>query len=67
MTSETELPAMMQKLAEEIPSITSTTKFTWGLTNATFNDSIQANTQALISGEYSADDFTKMVLEDTAE
>lgn len=67
MTSETELPAMMQKLAEEIPNITSTTKFTWGLTNATFNDSIQANTQALISGEYSADDFTKMVLEDTAE
>lgn len=67
MTSETELPAMMQKLAEEIPSITSTTKFTWGLTNATFNDSIQANTQALISGEYSASDFTKMVLEDTEE
>ncbi len=67
MTSETELPAMMQKLAEEIPNITSTTKFTWGLTNATFNDSIQANTQALISGEYSASDFTKMVLEDTEE
>lgn len=67
MKSETELPAMMQKLADEIPNITSTTKFTWGLTNATFNDSIQANSQALISGEYSADEFVKYVKEDTAE
>ena len=36
--SETELPAMMQKLVDTLPSITSTTKFTWGLTNSTFND-----------------------------
>ncbi len=65
LKSETPLPAMMQKLSDEIPNITATTRFTWGLTNATFNESIQANSQALISGEYSADEFVNMILEDT--
>nr|WP_027870289.1 extracellular solute-binding protein [[Eubacterium] cellulosolvens] len=67
LQSESELPAMMQKLSDEIPNITSTTKFTWGLTNATFNDSIQANSQALISGEFSADDFISTIKDDTEE
>jgi raffinose/stachyose/melibiose transport system substrate-binding protein len=67
LQSETELPAMMQKLSDEIPNIKATTKFTWGLTNATFNDSIQANSQALISGEFSADDFIETIEDDTAE
>jgi raffinose/stachyose/melibiose transport system substrate-binding protein len=67
LESESELPAMMQKLAEEIPNIKSTTKFTWGLTNATFNDSIQANSQALISGQFSADEFIETIEDDTAE
>ena len=55
--SEDALPAMMQKLSDAIPTISSTTKFTWGLTNAVFNDGIQTETQGLVSGQYSADEF----------
>ena len=35
--------------------------------NATFNDSIQANSQALISGQFSADEFIETIEDDTAE
>ncbi len=55
--SEDALPAMMQKLSDTVPSITSMTKFTWGLTNSVFNDGIQTETQGLISGQYSAEEF----------
>ena len=55
--SEDALPAMMQKLSDTIPSLTGTTKFTWGLTNAIFNDGICTETQGLISGQFSADEF----------
>jgi raffinose/stachyose/melibiose transport system substrate-binding protein len=55
--SETELPAMMKKLSDTLPSITATTKFTWGLTNSTFNDGIQSESQGLVSGQFSADEF----------
>jgi len=55
--SDSELPAMMQKLSDTIPSMTTTTKFTWGLTNSVFNDGIQTESQGLISGQYSADEF----------
>ena len=34
--------------------MTSTTAFTWGLTNATFTEPIGTWSQALISGEYTA-------------
>ena len=54
---ESELPPMMQKLSDTLPSITSTTKFTWGLTNSVFNDGIQAETQGLVSGQFTADEF----------
>lgn len=48
------LPQMMQDLVATIPSMTSTTAFTWGLTNATFTEAIGTWSQALISGEYTA-------------
>lgn len=54
---ESEYPAMMQKLSDTLPSITATTKFTWGLTNSTFNDAIQAESQGLVSGQFTADEF----------
>ena len=55
--SEDELPAMMQKLSDTIPTLTATTKFTWGLTNTIFNEGISTETQGLVSGQYSADEF----------
>ena len=54
---DSEYPAMMQKLSDTLPSITSTTKFTWGLTNSTFNDGIQSESQGLVSGQFSAEEF----------
>jgi len=53
MTND-ELPKMMQELVATIPTMTSTTAFTWGLTNATFTEAIGTWSQALISGEYTA-------------
>jgi len=55
MTND-ELPRMMQDLVETIPNMTSTTLFTWGLTNPVFNDAISTWSQALISGEYTAEE-----------
>ena len=57
MQSEDELPAMMQKLSDTIPSLTGTTKFTWGLTNAIFNEGLCTETQGLVSGQFSAEEF----------
>lgn len=51
------LTPMMNDLVAAIPQMTSTTAFTWGLTNATFTESIGTWTQALISGEYTAEEF----------
>lgn len=58
---ETEFPAMMQKLSDTIPSMTSTTKFAWGLTNAKFNTAITTNTQGLVSCQYTAKEFIEDV------
>lgn len=60
---ETEFPAMMQKLSDTIPSMTSTTKFTWGLTNNKFNTAITTNTQGLVSCQYTAKEFIEDVKE----
>ena len=56
LTNDT-LPKMMQDLVAAIPSMTSTTAFTWGLTNSTFTNAIGTWTQALVSGEYTVDEF----------
>ena len=63
---DSEYPAMMKKLSDTLPSITSTTKFTWGLTNSTFNDAIQSESQGLVSGQFSADEFIQDI-QDTME
>lgn len=57
MQSEDGLPPMMQKLSDTIPTLTGTTKFTWGLTNAIFNEGLQTETQGIISGQFSAEEF----------
>lgn len=59
VTPEKELTPMMQELADQIPSITSTTKFTWGLTNSIFNTGIMDQTRFLLSPQYTADEFIK--------
>ncbi|WP_029232043.1 ABC transporter substrate-binding protein [Butyrivibrio sp. VCB2006] len=64
--SDSELPAMMQKLSDTLPSVTATTKFTWGLTNSTFNDAIQSESQGLVSGQFTAEEFIQDI-EDTME
>ena len=58
---DSEYPAMMKKLSDTLPSITSTTKFTWGLTNSTFNDAIQSESQGLVSGQFTAEEFIENV------
>ncbi len=55
------LPPMMQDLVAAIPEMTSTTAFTWGLTNSTFTNAIGTWTQALVSGEYSVDEFVQEI------
>jgi len=52
---------MMQKLSDTLPSITTTTKFTWGLTNSTFNDAIQSESQGLVSGQFTAEEFIENI------
>lgn len=56
-----EYPPMMQKLSEAIPSITSTTAFAWGLSDAKFKAAIEDATQSLMTGAYSAEQFIKDV------
>ncbi len=63
---DSEYPAMMKKLSDTLPSVTSTTKFTWGLTNSTFNDAIQSESQGLVSGQFTAEEFIQDI-EDTME
>ncbi len=63
---DSEYPAMMKKLSDTLPSITATTKFTWGLTNSTFNDAIQSESQGLVSGQFTAEEFVQDI-EDTME
>jgi len=55
LTNDT-LPPMMQDLVAEIPEMTSTTAFTWGLTNQVFTEAIGTWTQALVSGEYTVEE-----------
>ncbi|MFC4779313.1 ABC transporter substrate-binding protein [Paenibacillus sp. GCM10023252] len=48
---------MMVTLSQDIPKITSTTAFAWGLSNAKFKAAIEDASQALLSGGYTADQF----------
>lgn len=60
LTNDT-LPPMMQELVAAIPTMTSTTAFTWGLTNPVFTEAIGTWTQALVSGEYSVDEVIEEI------
>jgi len=49
-----QLPKMMQDLVAEMPNMTSTTAFTWGLTNTTLSNAIGVAGQSLLSGQFEA-------------
>lgn len=48
---------MMQRLADEMPKMTSTTKFSWGLTNAKFKTGIEDQSQFLLIPDYTPEEF----------
>ncbi|MFD2610879.1 ABC transporter substrate-binding protein [Paenibacillus gansuensis] len=50
-------PPMMEQLAKDIPNITSTSAFAWGLANAKVKAAIEDASQNLLTGSYTADDF----------
>ncbi|QGQ99017.1 extracellular solute-binding protein [Paenibacillus psychroresistens] len=52
-------PAMMEQLSKDIPNITSTTAFAWGLSNPKFKAALEDGSQNLMTGAYSADNFVK--------
>lgn len=56
-TPETEFPAMMKKLQEILPSITSITEFDWSLTNATFKTALEDQTKYMLTEDYTPEEF----------
>ena len=56
---EKEFPVMMQELTKVIPSIKTTTGFDWHLSNGKVKAGLEDNTQNLLTGSFSAEDFIK--------
>ncbi len=56
---EKPFPPMMEKLAKEIPNMTSTTKFAWGLTNPQFKVAIEDQSQFLLTPDYTPEEFVE--------
>lgn len=54
-----QFPPMMDQLSKDIPKITSTTAFSWGLSNPKFKAALEDATQNLMTGNYTADQFVK--------
>ncbi|RTE04256.1 ABC transporter substrate-binding protein [Paenibacillus whitsoniae] len=54
-------PPMMEQLSKDIPKTTSTTAFSWGLSNAKFKAALEDAAQNLMTGNYTADQFVKDV------
>jgi raffinose/stachyose/melibiose transport system substrate-binding protein len=52
-------PPMMDQLSKDIPTITSTSAFAWGLSNPKFKAALEDATQNLMTGNYTADQFVK--------
>mgnify|MGYP000215214192 FL=1 len=50
---------MMEQLSKDIPNITSTTTFSWGLSNPKFKAALEDSAQFLMTGDYSPDQFVK--------
>ena len=56
------LPKMMQDLVAEMPNMTSTTAFTWGLTNTTLSNAIGVAGQSLLSGQFEAQEVIDQLI-----
>ncbi|MBD0381508.1 ABC transporter substrate-binding protein [Paenibacillus sedimenti] len=56
-----QFPPMMEQLSQDIPKITSTTAFAWGLSNPKFKAAIEDSAQNLLTGNYTVDQFVKDV------
>ncbi|MDF2612737.1 MAG: sugar transporter substrate-binding protein [Clostridia bacterium] len=61
ITPEKPFSPMMERLAKEIPNITSTTKFAWGLSNQPLKKSIEEQTQFLCTPQYTAEEFIQEI------
>lgn len=61
ITPEKALSPMMEKLAKEIPNITSTTKFAWGLSNQPLKKAIEEQTQFLCTVQYTPAEFVEEI------
>lgn len=57
VTPEKPLPAMMQKISDEMANVTSTTKFSWGLTSPEFKVAIEDQSQFLLTADYTVKEF----------
>lgn len=57
VTPEKPFPPMMDKLADELANITSTTKFAWGLSNPKFKVAIEDQSQLLATPYYTVEEF----------
>jgi raffinose/stachyose/melibiose transport system substrate-binding protein len=60
-TIDKQYPPLMQQLANDIPKITSTTAFDWGLQNAKVKAALEDASQNLVAGGYTADQFAQDV------
>lgn len=58
---ETDFAPMMKKLMNQIPNITSITKFDWHLTNSVFKTTIEDQTKFLLVPDYNVENFIKEV------
>ena len=55
-------PKMMKDLVAEMPNMTSTTCFTWGLTNTTLSNAIGVAGQSLLSGQFTAQEVIDQLI-----
>jgi raffinose/stachyose/melibiose transport system substrate-binding protein len=56
---EKKYPPLMEQLSKDIPNITSTTAFAWGLSNPKYKAALEDAAQNLMTGTYTADQFVK--------
>ncbi len=61
VTPESEIPPVMQRLSADMPNITSTTNFSWGLTDTNLKVALEDAAQNLLVSGYTADKFVNDV------
>ena len=54
---QNEIPPVMQKLSADMPNITSTTNFSWGMTNTNLKVALEDAAQSLLVDGYTAEKF----------